>query len=71
MRMLYLSVVTATTLGYGDIVPVTTWARGGIMIEALFGVILAGFFINSAFSEADEVPEACKAPDRTQTTIEP
>jgi hypothetical protein len=45
--MLYLSSVTITTLGYGDIVPVTCSARMLIASEAILGVILAGLFLNS------------------------
>ena len=35
--MFYFSVVTLTTLGYGDIVPVSSGARLAVMLEALFG----------------------------------
>ena len=35
--MLYFSVVTLTTLGYGDIVPISSSARLVAMMEALFG----------------------------------
>ena len=50
LRMLYFSVVTITTLGYGDIVPVTTKARILIGSESLIGIVLLGFFINAAWS---------------------
>jgi len=46
-RMLYFSSVTVTTLGYGDIVPMTTKARILISIEAILGVLLIGLFLNS------------------------
>jgi hypothetical protein len=46
-RMLYLSAVTITTLGYGDIVPITTAARMAIAIEAIMGIILIGLFLNA------------------------
>ncbi len=46
-RMLYLSVVTITTLGFGDIVPITDMARLGIGIEAFLGVMIAGLFVNA------------------------
>jgi len=46
-RMFYLSAVTITTVGYGDIVPITTVARNLISIEAILGVILVGLFLNS------------------------
>lgn len=47
LRMLYLSVVTITTLGFGDIVPVTDTARTLVSIEVLLGVVLAGLFLNA------------------------
>jgi hypothetical protein len=47
LRFLYFSVVTLTTLGYGDIVPVSDRARAIVGFEAVCGVILAGLFLNS------------------------
>lgn len=46
-RMFYLSAITITTVGYGDIVPITTVARNLISFEAILGVILIGLFLNS------------------------
>lgn len=46
-RMFYLSSVTITTLGYGDIVPVTTTTRILISLETVLGVILIGLFLNA------------------------
>jgi hypothetical protein len=46
-RMLYLSAVTITTLGYGDIVPLTTRARLYITTEAILGMVVIGLFLNS------------------------
>lgn len=46
-RYLYLSVVTITTLGFGDMVPVTDRARGLVAVEAIVGVVLAGLFLNA------------------------
>jgi voltage-gated potassium channel Kch len=46
-RMLYLSIVTITTLGYGDIVPLTPRARLLIGCEALAGIVFAGLFLNA------------------------
>jgi hypothetical protein len=39
---LYFSVVTLTTLGYGDIVPVSSTARVVAMIEVTMGYLLLG-----------------------------
>ena len=53
-RMLYLSVVTITTLGYGDIVPITDYSRFLIALESIMGVILIGLFLNSlSYSNKD------------------
>ncbi|MET4479473.1 potassium channel family protein [Bradyrhizobium sp. F1.13.3] len=46
-RMLYFSVVVITTVGFGDIVPITTAARLWVAVEAILGVVLAGLFINA------------------------
>lgn len=46
-RMMYFSTVTITTLGYGDIVPVTSLARFFVFLESIIGIILIGLFINS------------------------
>jgi hypothetical protein len=50
-RMFYFSAVTITTLGYGDIVPITNAARIAVAIESILGIVLGGLFINSLFQE--------------------
>jgi len=45
LRMLYLSAVTATTLGYGDILPITTAARISIAIQSVCGLFLMGWIV--------------------------
>jgi hypothetical protein len=47
MRMFYLSAITITTVGYGDILPITTAARFLVSIEAILGIMVVGFFLNS------------------------
>jgi hypothetical protein len=47
LRMLYLSVVTVTTLGFGDITPLSTTSRVVVGTEAVFGVVFAGLFLNA------------------------
>lgn len=37
--MLYYSYATLTTLGYGDILPITMWARSLASVEAMIGVL--------------------------------
>lgn len=46
--MLYLSAVTITTLGYGDIVPINDIARLMVGLEATLGILLLGLILNSA-----------------------
>ena len=50
IRFFYLSVATATTLGFGDIVPLTDRARLLVAVESILGIGLAGLFLNSALT---------------------
>ena len=43
--MVYYSVVTFTTLGFGDILPKNLWAAGVVMIEVVLGYIMLGGLI--------------------------
>jgi hypothetical protein len=47
-RMLYLSVVTVNTLGYGDILPLTGRARFFTGLESFLGIVVLGLFVSSA-----------------------
>lgn len=42
---IYFSVITLTTLGYGDYVPVNTYCRLAASAEALWGYVLLGLFV--------------------------
>ncbi len=44
-RMFYLSAVTITTLGYGDILPITPLARILVSAEAIIGTIIIGLYL--------------------------
>jgi hypothetical protein len=46
-RFLYLSATTITTLGLGDITPLTDTARLLIWVEAVTGLVLIGLFLSS------------------------
>jgi hypothetical protein len=50
LRMLYFSVSAITTTGYGDISPMTDWARALAAVETLLGIVCAGLFIKSISS---------------------
>lgn len=47
IRMCYFSAITITTLGFGDITPVTSDARTLVGVEAVLGVVLMGLFLNA------------------------
>ena len=46
-RMLYFSATVITTIGFGDIVPMTPLARLLVALEGVCGVVLAGLFVNA------------------------
>lgn len=46
-RMVYFSATTITTVGFGDIVPLSGLARLIVGIEAVTGWVLAGLFLNA------------------------
>jgi Ion channel len=47
IRMIYLSAITITTVGYGDILPISPLARVLVASEAVLGVVLIGLFLNA------------------------
>ena len=46
-RFLYYSAITSTTVGYGDIVPLTGWARLLCAVQSAASVVLLGLFVNA------------------------
>lgn len=44
---LYFSIVTITTLGYGEMVPKDGFARTMVCLEVIAGVVFVGVFLNS------------------------
>jgi hypothetical protein len=46
-RMLYLSASTLTTLGIGDVQPITSAARLLVTSEAILGAVIIGLFLNA------------------------
>ncbi|TBZ35965.1 two pore domain potassium channel family protein [Rhizobium leguminosarum bv. viciae] len=49
--MTYVSAVVITTLGLGDIVPISPMARTLVAAEAVIGILLAGLFLNALASQ--------------------
>lgn len=43
--LIYYSYSTLTTLGYGDVLPVTPWARSAATLEAVIGVLYTGIIV--------------------------
>lgn len=44
---IYFSVITITTLGYGDMFPLTLFAKTVVILETVFGMLTIGMFLNS------------------------
>jgi hypothetical protein len=53
-RMLYLSSVVVTTLGLGDIIPITPLARFFVGLQAVSGILLIGLFLNAVAYQASQ-----------------
>jgi len=53
VQSIYFSVVTITTLGYGDITPQTEMTRILTALESIFGIILIGLFLNAVARSSD------------------
>ena len=48
--LLYFSLVTLSTLGYGDIIPASPWARMLASLQAVAGTLYLAVFISSLVS---------------------
>ncbi len=49
IHSIYFSTVTITTLGYGDTYPITDDLRIAVSLEAILGIFVVGFALNSLF----------------------
>lgn len=56
-ELLYFSLTTITTLGYGDILPLTQTARGVAMIEAITGQFYMGIIVATLAGVIAENPD--------------
>ncbi|HEY4661415.1 MAG TPA: potassium channel family protein [Terriglobales bacterium] len=59
-RMAYFSATTITTLGFGDIVPLTTAARIVVSLESVLGIVLMGLFLNAVSSPTPQEPRVSR-----------
>ncbi|MCM1336173.1 MAG: potassium channel family protein [Candidatus Amulumruptor caecigallinarius] len=55
---LYYSIVTITTLGFGDYTPAHGWAQTVTAVEVMCGLVLLGFFLNAVGSMKSEIDVA-------------
>lgn len=55
---LYYSIVTITTLGFGDYTPAHGWAQCVTAVEVMCGLIILGFFLNAVGSMKSEIDVA-------------
>ena len=46
-RYLYFSSITITTIGFGDVVPLTNRARLTVAAEGIYGIVIIGMFLNA------------------------
>ncbi len=65
--LMYFSLVTLSTLGYGDIVPVTPLARNLAALEALFGQVYLGVFVASLVTSQQSQRDADSRPPDTSS----
>lgn len=52
---LYYSIVTITTLGFGDYTPAHGWAQCVTAVEVMCGLLFLGFFLNAVGSLKSEI----------------
>ncbi len=52
---LYYSIVTITTLGFGDYTPAHGWAQAVTAVEVMCGLVLLGFFLNAVGAMKSEI----------------
>ncbi len=60
---MYFSVVTITTLGYGEIHPIDKTFMAIVSFQAIVGVLILGFFINSLWQYFNEKSARDKSKD--------
>lgn len=70
-RMLYFSIVTITTLGFGDLVPLTCLSRSVVMSEAFLGPVLLGFFLTAIGVRMSDTAAKTAEPSNVQQKNRP
>jgi len=67
LEAIYFSVVTITTLGYGDITPDGSMAQIFSALEALLGIVTIGLFLNSLSFSISSAAQAVEARSQKRT----
>jgi len=62
---LYYSIVTITTLGYGDIIPLSIWAKVISSLEVVLGITYIGLGVAAILSNKDNDKEIVKIMDHS------
>lgn len=57
-RLFYFSAVTQTTLGFGDIVPISERTRLAVGLQSVLGIVIIGLFLNSLAQPLSSRPES-------------
>ena len=65
-ELVYFSFTTLTTLGYGDITPITPGARALTSLEATFGVLYIAVVIAGLVGSSRAAPEGARDHDQGQ-----
>jgi uncharacterized membrane protein len=61
---LYFSLITQTTVGYGDILPNSTKVRAVVIVQILLGLFLLSVAINQALPSLSSAPRNGNQDDR-------
>ncbi len=69
---IYFSVITITTLGYGDVYPLTFGAKAAVILETTLGMLVIGMFLNSVATMKSKIDLEIesKKQDRIRKNIE-
>lgn len=55
LKMLYFTAITITTIGYGDIHPISNISRMIVTTETVRGLVFAGLFLNAVVQEKNTI----------------
>ncbi|MEQ8486376.1 MAG: potassium channel family protein [Pseudomonadales bacterium] len=70
-RYLYVSIVNVTTLGLGDVVPITTAARIAVSLQAVVGLLLMGLLVSLFHSKLWSTNQGSQEPCGKAVVEEP